>query len=201
MAYVTINDESFSIDTAEQEAAARAALHEAGIESAAVYAGEPDDESSLQDKQPAFCKGKVKPRKPGKNIPNSQRHTRAVLLRLRPETETRLRKLAAERGLSIADAVAGAVAVVDEVLEFETSGERPRRVSEIMKKQVPTGFVKTSDGTWLVQKPADNQWGFVLCDDDQSWDGGVGIATSFELVAQNKVPKKVREELGWLLDD
>ena len=112
-----------------------------------------------------------------------------------------MRELAAERGLSIADAVAGAVAVVDEVLKFETSGLKPRRVSEIMKKQVPAGFVKTSDGTWLVQKPADNQWGFELCDDDQSWPGGLGIATSFELVAQNKVPKTVREELGWLLDD
>lgn len=58
MAYVIINDESFSIDTDEQEAAARAALHEAGIESAAVYAGEPDDESSYKTSNLLFAKAK-----------------------------------------------------------------------------------------------------------------------------------------------
>lgn len=40
--YVVIEDEAHPIDTAEQEASARAELAARGIESADVYAGEPD---------------------------------------------------------------------------------------------------------------------------------------------------------------
>lgn len=56
----------------------------------------------------------MKPRKPGKNIPDSQRHTKAVLLRLRPETATRLRELAAEHGTSLANVVSVAIDIADE---------------------------------------------------------------------------------------
>ena len=37
------------------------------------------------------------------------------------------------------------------------------------------GYVKTDTGEWLVKLVDDNaQFGFYLCDDDQSWPGGFG---------------------------
>lgn len=68
---------------------------------------------------------------------------------------------------------------------------------------VKAGYVVTEDGTVLVQLPADNAHGFELCDDDQSWPGGLGVAASWELVADDdpRVTDDDRERLGWLLDD
>jgi hypothetical protein len=40
--YITIDDHAYPTNTDEQVAAAREALREAGLESAKVYAGEPD---------------------------------------------------------------------------------------------------------------------------------------------------------------
>lgn len=44
------------------------------------------------------------------------------------------------------------------------------------------GYVITEDDIILLQLPADNQWGFVLADDDQSWPGGFGIASRWEAI-------------------
>ena len=63
-----------------------------------------------------------------------------------------------------------------------------------------TGYVRTKDGTYLVQVPDDSQWGFALADDDQSWPGGFGWG-EWTAVAAAAVPPKVRARLGWLLDN
>lgn len=61
-------------------------------------------------------------------------------------------------------------------------------------------FVRTTDGRYLVQVPADNQWGFSLCDDDQSWPGGHGVASEWEAVTPDQVPAEEQKRLGWLLE-
>lgn len=65
-------------------------------------------------------------------------------------------------------------------------------------------YVKLSDGTWLVQvTDPDARWGFYLCDEDQSWDGGFGIADNQEwtIVQDTKVPKSVKARLGWIIEE
>lgn len=56
----------------------------------------------------------MKPRKPGKNIPNSQRHTTLVTLRMQPGAATRLRELAAEHGTSLVNVVSVALEIAGE---------------------------------------------------------------------------------------
>jgi hypothetical protein len=60
------------------------------------------------------------------------------------------------------------------------------------------GFVRTPDGQYFVQLPADNGWGFVLADDDQTWD--FPPVREWELVPAEEVPAAERERLGWLLE-
>lgn len=45
-------------------------------------------------------------KKPGKNIPNAQRHTVQRLLRLPPEVDERLQEIADEEGVTVSGAVA-----------------------------------------------------------------------------------------------
>jgi hypothetical protein len=61
-----------------------------------------------------------------------------------------------------------------------------------------------------VQVPdPDSRWGFYLADEDGSWNGGFGATVSgpqtgggeWELVPEAKVPARVRERLGWILDE
>jgi hypothetical protein len=66
------------------------------------------------------------------------------------------------------------------------------------------GYVQiTKDGVnfgkWLVQTPEENQWGFSLHDDDQSWPGGFPFS-EWRAVPEAKVPQNVKNSLGWLLD-
>jgi len=69
-------------------------------------------------------------------------------------------------------------------------------------KTIHCGYVQTSDGTYLLQIPdRDSQLGFYLADEDSSWDGGFGIATEWEIVDDQDVPKKVRRILGPILED
>ena len=60
-----------------------------------------------------------------------------------------------------------------------------------------------TDGTsFLVQIPAENAWGFVLADEDQTWPGGFGSGmTTWRVASQDEVPQEVRERLGWLLEE
>lgn len=69
---------------------------------------------------------------------------------------------------------------------------------------IPAGYVITDDGTVLVQVPdPGSRWGFSLADDDQSWDGGVGIASEWELVKDDdpRITEEDRERLGWILQE
>lgn len=60
----------------------------------------------------------------------------------------------------------------------------------------------TDGERFLVQLPDDNQWGFVLADDDQTWAGGFGSGmTTWRAVATSEVPEEDRERLEWLLND
>ena len=56
-----------------------------------------------------------------------------------------------------------------------------RSVESPMREESIGCYVETDTGEILVQLPADNQWGFLLADDDQTWDGGFGCgATSWK---------------------
>ena len=66
-----------------------------------------------------------------------------------------------------------------------------------------TGYVIGSNGKIYVQLPADNQFGFVICDDEQSWAGGVGSGLAdWTLIANNdsRIADEDRERLAWILD-
>jgi len=67
---------------------------------------------------------------------------------------------------------------------------------------IHVGYVITSNGTVLVQIPADNQWGFVLESDDQTWPGGFGIG-EWEAIADtdHRIIDADRERLQWILDE
>ncbi len=54
----------------------------------------------------------TKKRKPGKSIPNAQRHTVQVLLRLPPETAKQLRDLAKYLGLDVSATVVALLGAV-----------------------------------------------------------------------------------------
>jgi hypothetical protein len=69
-------------------------------------------------------------------------------------------------------------------------------------KQVDAGFVRDAQGNYFVQLPDDNQWGFSICDDDQTWPGGLGGPSSpWKLVDADEVPAADRDRLAWILDD
>ena len=60
----------------------------------------------------------------------------------------------------------------------------------------------TDGERFLVQLPDNNPFGFVLADDDQTWDGGIGSGMkSFRAVSTEEVPDEDMERLGWMLDD
>lgn len=62
------------------------------------------------------------------------------------------------------------------------------------------GFVRTDDGRFLVQLPADNGWGFSLHDDGQEWPGGFGAAGEWVAVSTDAVPDDEQDRLGWILE-
>jgi hypothetical protein len=63
-----------------------------------------------------------------------------------------------------------------------------------------TSFV-TDGERFLVQIPAENEFGFSLADDDQTWPGGLGSGmTSWQCVDPDEVPQADRERLEWLLE-
>lgn len=72
-----------------------------------------------------------------------------------------------------------------------------------MPESIPRGYVLTDLGQILVQLPAENQWGFVLADDDQTWPGGFGIARGWELLAGDdpRITEADRERLSWLIEE
>lgn len=58
-------------------------------------------------------------------------------------------------------------------------------------------------GKVLVQLDDDNpynEFGFVLADDDQTWDGGMGSGIKqWAVVPESEVSEEDRERLGWML--
>ncbi len=66
---------------------------------------------------------------------------------------------------------------------------------------VQLSYVLTSDGQVLVQVPdIDSKWGFYLTDDEQSWDGGFGIASDWEAIPEDdpRISAEVHEQLDSL---
>ena len=61
-------------------------------------------------------------------------------------------------------------------------------------------YVRSDDGDWYVQIPAENEWGFSLCDEDQSWPGGFGAGRVWQVIPAQKVPRAVRNRLDFLFD-
>lgn len=68
------------------------------------------------------------------------------------------------------------------------------------EEEVYKGYVRTNTGEILVQIPdPESHWGFYLADEEQTWDGGFGIASSWKPIDAKKVSKKDKERLGWIL--
>ena len=81
------------------------------------------------------------------------------------------------------------------------AGESFWVVRRTVAPALATSFVTDGAGRYLVQTPADNEWGFVLADDDQSWPGGVGSGMDeWTAVEAADVPAEVANRLGWLLE-
>jgi hypothetical protein len=68
---------------------------------------------------------------------------------------------------------------------------------------VKASFVVTDRGRYLVQIEDADRWprhGFALCDDDQAWEGGLGVATSWKVVSESEVPEPIRQELQYVIE-
>lgn len=62
-------------------------------------------------------------------------------------------------------------------------------------------YVRTSTGKILVQIPDPEVYGGCwLCDGDQSWPGGLGIATDWTAISEAEVSEADRDRLGWILE-
>lgn len=72
-----------------------------------------------------------------------------------------------------------------------------------MTTTTKSGYVIGSDEKIYVQVPAKNQHGFSICDEDQSWEGGIGSGLkSWTLLGSDdaRITQTDRERLGWILD-
>lgn len=69
--------------------------------------------------------------------------------------------------------------------------------------EAQAGYVITNSGLVLVQLPDDNQHGFVLADEDQTWNGGFGVADEWELVPDDdaRISDEDRRRLAWVLEE
>lgn len=73
-----------------------------------------------------------------------------------------------------------------------------------MTTAAQAGYVVGSDGKIYVQVRDDSQFGFSICDDEQSWAGGLGSGlTSWTLIASDdsRITDNDRDRLGWILDE
>lgn len=70
--------------------------------------------------------------------------------------------------------------------------------------QVKAGYVLGSNDKIYVQVPADNQWGFEICDENESWPGGVNSGLkSWTLLSRDdeRITNDDRSRLDWVLDE
>lgn len=66
------------------------------------------------------------------------------------------------------------------------------------------GYVLTNEGQIFLQIPdPESKGGFYLADDGQTWDGGFGVAESWEPLADDdpRITDADRERLGWILEE
>jgi acyl-CoA thioesterase-1 len=114
--------------------------------------------------------------------------------------------------------VAEAMGVVEPrkgALDHPTTGQQDERAALLgtqNNRNGPTGhtwtaeemkpaYVADGSGRYLVRLPADNRWGFVLADGNQTWPGGFGSGLHrWHPVPPDQVPASERDRLGWLLD-
>lgn len=83
----------------------------------------------------------------------------------------------------------------DVSLCFENS-EEDEEDEEVSYK----GYVRTDTGEIMVQIPdSESRFGFYLANEEQSWDGGIGIAASWEAISKSDVSEEDKERLGWIL--
>lgn len=71
-------------------------------------------------------------------------------------------------------------------------------------EKVKAGFVLGDNGRIFVQMPEDNQFGFVICDEESSWAGGVGSGLKSWVLLDPSDPRITDEDaerLGWILED
>jgi len=64
-------------------------------------------------------------------------------------------------------------------------------------------YVRTNDGRFLIQVEDTElfpRWGFALCDDELTWEGGFGACQSWKLVPESEVPPAVRRELQYVIE-
>jgi hypothetical protein len=62
-------------------------------------------------------------------------------------------------------------------------------------------FVRTESGSLLVQvSDPKSRWGFYLADEDDSWDGGFGIAQQWVGIPDRDVSAEEWRRLGYLLE-
>jgi hypothetical protein len=70
------------------------------------------------------------------------------------------------------------------------------------ENKIKAGYVVDKNNNVFVQIPSDNQWGFAIASDDQTWDGGIGIG-EWTLIADDdpRITDDIRESLQWILDE
>ena len=61
-----------------------------------------------------------------------------------------------------------------------------------------TTYVRTNTGRILVQVPDETEFGFSLCDGEQSWPGGFGIASDWTAISPSEVPAEIRARLHFI---
>lgn len=59
-------------------------------------------------------------------------------------------------------------------------------------------YVWCETGEYYVQARDDNQFGFSLYSNDQTFPGGFGVGGEWVVVPAREVPREERERLGWL---
>jgi hypothetical protein len=72
-----------------------------------------------------------------------------------------------------------------------------------MSEKIYKGYLKIGFQYFLQIPDPSSRWGFQIYDDDQAWDGGIGLFNLIPRipVKESKVPKEDRERLGWILKE
>jgi len=63
-----------------------------------------------------------------------------------------------------------------------------------------SGYVVDGEGRFLIQRIAENPWGFELCDGEEAWPGGCGYDGELRPVKAAQVPADRRRALDRLRD-